>query len=392
MKRLKITPVKHAQSGRWQVRIPAKLSGTGKRETKYFPTKAEAIGYISNLEDVAAGLHLGETLMTRSEYDAIIEELARLAPFDVTLKDVIDYYIARHRASDARKISILEPLYRDTLQDASSHYRSRVRQVLGAFASVFGDCLIDDVTQDEFEKWLAGWKTTPPSYNSALRHIKPFFTWAISKKYAVQSPAEGIKQRKHQRMPISILTPAQAHSLLDACRDYSGDEKMPKNLHVNASDMKIAVAVLLFAGVRPEEVTALTWEHVKLAHGYIRVEPEVSKTNSVRLVQIEPNLKAWLETVPEEKRTGKLSPKNWQRKWQAVRRRAGISRLNDVCRHSYASYWLAAHRDTHGLLENMGHTTSKTTIKYYLTACNPEEVPAYWQISPEDGDSLNSAG
>lgn len=75
---------------------------------------------------------------------------------------------------------------------------------------------------------------------------------------------------------------------------------MPENLRVNAADMKIAVAVLLFAGVRPEEVTALTWEHVKLAHGYIRVEPEVSKTNSVRLVQIEPNLKAWLETVPEE--------------------------------------------------------------------------------------------
>ena len=158
MKRLKITPVKHTQSGRWQVRIPAKLSGSGKRETKYFPTKAEAMGYISNLEDVAAGLHLGETLMTRSEYDAIIEELARLAPFNVTLKDVIDYYIARHRASDARKISILEPLYRDTLQDASSHYRSRVKQVLGAFASVFGDCLIDDVTPDEFEKWLSGWK------------------------------------------------------------------------------------------------------------------------------------------------------------------------------------------------------------------------------------------
>lgn len=65
--------------------------------------------------------------MTRSEYDAVIEELARLAPFDVTLKDVIDYYIARHRASDARKISILEPLYRDTMQDTSSHYRTHVR-------------------------------------------------------------------------------------------------------------------------------------------------------------------------------------------------------------------------------------------------------------------------
>lgn len=59
MKRLKITPVKHTQSGRWQVRIPAKLSGTGKRETKYFPTKGEAAVFISNLKDVAAGLRLG---------------------------------------------------------------------------------------------------------------------------------------------------------------------------------------------------------------------------------------------------------------------------------------------------------------------------------------------
>lgn len=64
MKRLKITPVKHIQSGHWQVRIPAKLSESEKRETKYFPTKADAIGYISTLEDVVAGLRLGETLVT----------------------------------------------------------------------------------------------------------------------------------------------------------------------------------------------------------------------------------------------------------------------------------------------------------------------------------------
>lgn len=71
-------------------------------------------------------------------------------------------------------------------------------------------------------------------------------------------PPEEVKQRKHQRAPISILTPVQAHSLLEACRDYSGNGEMPENLRVNAADMKIAVAVLLFAGVRHEEVTALT--------------------------------------------------------------------------------------------------------------------------------------
>lgn len=174
MKRLKITPEKHTQSGRWQVRIPAKLSGSGKRETKYFPTKAEAMGYISNLEDVAAGLHLGETLMTRSEYDAIIEELARLAPFDVTLKDVIDYYIARHRASDAKKIAVLVPLYMETLKDMSRQYRAAVRQIIKRFCLDFGDNLIDDLMPEQFEEWLSEWKKTPSAYNFALRHIKPF--------------------------------------------------------------------------------------------------------------------------------------------------------------------------------------------------------------------------
>ena len=174
MKRLKITPEKHTQSGRWQVRIPAKLSGSGKRETKYFPTKAEAMGYISNLEDVAAGLHLGETLMTRSEYDAIIEELARLAPFDVTLKDVIDYYIARHRASDAKKIAVLVPLYMETLKDMSRQYRAAVRQIIKRFCLDFGDNLIDDVMPEQVDEWLSEWKKTPSAYNFALRHIKPF--------------------------------------------------------------------------------------------------------------------------------------------------------------------------------------------------------------------------
>ena len=132
------------------------------------------MGYISNLEDVAAGLHLGETLMTRSEYDAIIEELARLAPFDVTLKDVIDYYIARHRASDAKKIAVLVPLYMETLKDMSRQYRAAVRQIIKRFCLDFGDNLIDDVMPEQFEEWLSEWKKTPSAYNFALRHIKPF--------------------------------------------------------------------------------------------------------------------------------------------------------------------------------------------------------------------------
>ncbi len=382
MKKLNLSPVKHA-SGKWVVVVPARLSECGKRQYTYFPTKAAAVSFIASLESTVASMRKGETLLSSTQVEAFSVLVERLRPFGVTLKDAVDYYIERHRAADARKVAALVPLYLEAMSESSADYRATVRQIMRHFVASFGECLLDDIVPERFEAWLAGLKPTVNGFNSGLRHIKPFFSWAIGKKYAVQSPAEGVRQRKQKRTPIAILSPAQARGLLAACRDFRGDGSIPAHMRVDASDFSAAVAVLLFAGVRPDELFSLDWEHVKLEHGYIRIEPEVSKTNSVRLIKIEPVLSAWLSAVPKCKREGLVVGRNGRRKWRVVRRVAGISELQDVCRHSYASYWLALHRDVHGLLENMGHTTSRTAIKYYLTACAPEDVAPYWGLRPE---------
>lgn len=378
---VKITPVKH-QSGLWMIRIPARLEATGKRKSEFYKTQKEANDRVREVKQIAEGMRDRERLMTPAEHEEIVDELARLLPFGVSLSEVIDYYVERHRSKEAKLVSVIAPIYLAGIGEKSTQYRTRVRQVLARFCQDFGDLMLDDVTADMFEDWLAAWKPTASAYNSVMRHIKPFFAWAIRKEFALKSPAGGVSQRKQQSGPIAILSAGQAREVIAACRSHVSNDGLPGDLRLDASDALTAIAIMLFAGIRPHEMSLLDWEHVKLEHGYIRVEPEVSKTNSVRLVKIEENLRQWLDLVPLSKRHGRIVPRNWNRKWKAIRKVAGIQDMQDVCRHSYASYWLTKYRDTHGLLENMGHTTSRTTIKYYLTACDPVDVPLYWSIVP----------
>jgi hypothetical protein len=42
---------KHTASGRWWVRIPARLSDSGKRESKYFDTKEKASQFIADFKE-----------------------------------------------------------------------------------------------------------------------------------------------------------------------------------------------------------------------------------------------------------------------------------------------------------------------------------------------------
>jgi integrase len=56
-------------------------------------------------------------------------------------------------------------------------------------------------------------------------------------------------------------------------------------------------ALALFAGIRPDwqdgEISKLRPANIDFKKGVIRIEPEVSKINERRIIQIQPNLKAW---------------------------------------------------------------------------------------------------
>ena len=65
-----------------------------------------------------------------------------------------------------------------------------------------------------------------------------------------------------------------------------------------------ALSSLAFAGLRTSELLRLNWSEVNLARGYIEVKAEKTKSARRRLVEIMPNLAAWLATTDPALRQG----------------------------------------------------------------------------------------
>lgn len=116
-------------------------------------------------------------------------------------------------------------------------------------------------------------------------------------------------------------------------------------------------------GIRPEELQRLDWEDVDFDQGVIHIRKRVLKVNNDRNVPLAENCREWLERVPV--RTGLVAPESGFRyRFDAVRRAAGFSVRgasgeawsSDVLRHSYASYWLALHKNRPQLAEDMGNS------------------------------------
>ena len=117
-----------------------------------------------------------------------------------------------------------------------------------------------------------------------------------------------------------------------------------------------AVGLLLFAGIRPREVRRLKWKDIDLEEGFITVRSQCSKTGGVRHVEIMPALKRILAKYKSDGKSA-ICPPDWNRKWKNIREESGFKGtwVQDVLRHTYASYFAKRYRDLPRLQLNMGH-------------------------------------
>ena len=117
---------------------------------------------------------------------------------------------------------------------------------------------------------------------------------------------------------------------------------------------------MLYAGIRPHEVKRLTWKNINLKSGLVSLAPSHTKTGGSRHVSILPVLGAILSRTSSAGSPSRpVCPPNWEKKWREVRRRSGILKksgwVQDVLRHTYASYHLAHFCNKNILKKEMGH-------------------------------------
>jgi len=321
---------------------------------------------------------VGSELLSIDQVREAKEAFRLLSVIDgVGLVDAVKIALANLKAQ-LKGISVAELLERysaevSVARNWSTKYKGTWRHYSSKFVEAFGNRNIATITAAELREWYATtYTSTATHYNSALAVLAPSFAWAVKQELIEKSPYLLIERRKIIASDgVDVFTVLEAKQLLATC---TGE----------LEDAGLAFSILLFAGIRPEELTKLTWDNVmEDAEGmFIHIRPTVAKTRQVRNVRVRDNLKAMLLAIPKEFRKGKLIPSNWKRKASAVREFSGFKNRANAARHSFASYSLALDGNIDAVRSDMGHARgSDMLFKHYRAAVTKEQSLLYWQLS-----------
>lgn len=200
---------------------------------------------------------------------------------------------------------------------------------------------------------------TPSTWNGTYRELSALYTYAQEREWIQTNPFDKLKNKRVEEREIIPLHSKQLRALLRACRPPPNEEEKAHAAHMrklignamkpnatvqdkkaapranqyelklanaDTSELALYIALMAFAGVRPEEGKRLTWSDISLEDN-VSIRARKSKTGGARHIKIRPCLRAWiLAATPERHRPDDpvVPPENLKFKMAARRRRAGF--------------------------------------------------------------------
>ena len=307
-----------------------------------------------------------------------------LQPYKITLTAAANFFTKAMKEREGSKpLSYLLEKNIEHKQGLSSRYLKELTRISAKLSERLGDSLVCDITKDMLSDALSADNPTPTTFNTARNYIRPAFSHVVEDGLAKQNVAELIRLKPQATVKeVDILSLDEVRAVLSACRDHRSNEDLHPVFRLDCTDCAAGFAIMTFAGVRPQELCRLEWSDVNLDERMIRISGRKAKTKSTRIIEIEDNLALWIGTVPQERRKGSITGANWSKRYKAVRKAAGISDRQDVLRHSFASYYLAAYEDIKALRSAMGHASPDVLYKHYRSVVTKKEALQFWQILP----------
>ena len=354
------------------VHVPASLAATGKLERRYFKDRKDAEALAGRLRtqyhkgirggvvgSVAAHqaqesekLLEGTGLSLLEAVRAFSEAWHRLTPLGATIGEAVKGYAEQLEAKDDPR----------TFREAALAFIEEkevvwspkyLRGILATYKALPDDLLdrkVATVTDADIDKAVRLSCSTKTAIDTRTRQVKSLLSG---------------KGKDAKAKPPTLLTIPQCAAMLRACK--------------TAAERR-AVALLLFAGIRPDasdgEISKLDWSAIR--EGKIFVSAEVSKTGDPRIIPIRPRLVRLLKGHPKE---GKAAPPNWKRRIGEIRKAAGMigPEYQDATRHTFGSHHLVAFGED-ATKESMGHTeNSRTLFRHYRVAVPTEEGVKYFR-------------
>lgn len=320
---------------------------------------------------------LANALSTKQRWMAA-ESFLICSRLGVELIDVVREFERTHpHGANARTLDQVrvEVVAAKTKLGRSAQHITGLDYRLRSLVAALGNKPITAITTDELQEELErhpDWN--PTTVHSVTQGWKIAFNFAIRRGYLVKNPANRLELPKIVRDEPCVLTVNQAKALLAATLFSDRDPRLPA--------CRAWLAIGMFAGLRPDEIAKLDWKHVDLAAGTIRVVAITAKDRDRRIVDISPNLKAWL--VPIAKARGKVLCCGLEVARVAARAVLGAREWpQDVLRHTFASYHFAQHKNEPLTKFQMGHRDDGRLLRnHYCVPIAPAEARKFWGIVP----------
>lgn len=357
----------HKDGSYFRIFVPARYSSTGKRMTLRFESKKKASEWRKDfLNKISKEGESSQSLNAAQIQDAMAA-MSLLAPYGTSLSDAARAWIRTNAVYKTETpLEDVWTLFVDSKAGLSRYVFEKINRLEKILAKVMKR-QIGSISSVELSDIITKGTRTDSMFNEALGVASGFFAYAARMMFIERNPAEALSKKKTVSRDICVVTPEQAERMM------------------SYKKTQLPVALLLFSGIRVSELRRLRWDDVDLdEHRVIRINGKTSKTGSFRLVEVNDTLKAWMEKVPPSKRTGGFLPVNWENDWKKCRKQAGIEGkgLENICRHSYASYLLAVTNDINHLRTQLGHDTDDVTLRHYRARVYREAAERYWRIMP----------
>jgi len=392
----------YAHKDRPKLKFVVTYRANGKRERKFFSTRAEATFYAEgrNVEFQAQGKEGVEfPSALRVEAGACAD---MLKPFGRSLREACEFYV-EHLRRQEKSVTVKEAVaaymqHAEKNKGLSVRYASDLRVRLSKFAQAFGAQQIGAIEPEAIVGWLEALPVAMGTRNTFRRRIAPLFSFAKQKKWRADNPFAGGKKAdiavaKETRKKVRVLTVEESAKLLEVASD----------------ETRAFWAIALFAGLRPEsEINRLRWEHVHLAERILIVDGDESETEETktgrRIVKLHDNLIEWLR--PIARRSGAVAPTvNLWKKLRADKRKVGFGTpgteteaeriagvklrrwVEDITRHTFISNHLAESDDI-GVTSTQAGNSPSMVRKHYLSLIRPADAATFWSIAPANNENI----
>lgn len=230
--------------------IPAYLSKTGKKQRLFFSTEEEANEAAQRIKQQHKIYGTSMRFLTPAKMSEANEAYKRLDDFKISLLDIVNDWITRHKAATA-SVS-LSKLFEEFFQ-AKAHRSPKYLQQIGHCKAKFEPLhkiKVSNLEPRQLSPILDNLR--PAIRNAYMRYLQAVFNLGIKRGYLKENPISKLEFAHRPRKEVATLPNDVVIKMLN---------------HAKTNELKLLgfLSLALFCGIRPDELTRMLWSAAESA-------------------------------------------------------------------------------------------------------------------------------